>query len=242
MCACHFYFRYASLPIPCIQLQKPATAPVSPAMLHNKLVMVPCILLTLLLVSTISAEITCIPSESVPSIASCNVAIQNLARYLLPCLGRETVEVGLSRHWNPPDLQFPVRFSDNSDQPPKTPRCGIVFIWNGDNSERESIVPGSLQTFATSMKNQCIAASPPQLAKGIFDSKGWISVQYRTFVEDENGGLAISGVNGTLISGLNYTATPVGLPPLNPTDACTIDAGALYGVGLDGSQPSVETS
>ena len=100
------------------------------------------------------------------------------------------------------------------------------------------------------MKNQCIAASPPQLAKGTFDSKGWISVQYRTFVEDENGDLAIYGVNGTLlpvangtlISGLNDTVTPVGLPPLNPTDACTIDAGPLYGVGLDGSQPSVETS
>ena len=188
---------------------------------------------TLLLASTVSTEITCYRgSQIVPSTASCDVALQNLARFLLPCLGKETVEVGI-RGTNA-DIQFPAIFADKSDYPTKTPRCLIEFFWYGLPEQYQSIQPGQLQTFATNMKDQCIAASPPQLGKGKFEPNRWIYVMFEGVVSDGN--LTIPGVNGTL--------SPVNPwhPPVNPRDACGSGAEPLYEVDLDSPQPSVETS
>lgn len=171
------------------------------------------------------------------------------------------MEVGYNaivRSRDPADIQLPVIFADKSDQPRGTPICLIYFIWKGDNYQRESIKPSMLQTFATNMKNQCIAASPPQLATGSIEPSRLISVQFRIGMVNENGNLAvpgvngtllpgvsgtlISGINGTLMSALNDTAIPVNLPPINPTDACKGPAEPLYGVDLDDPQPSVQYS
>ena len=209
-------------------------------------IMTSCLLLALLLVGTISAEITCWDQGRVPSTASCDVALQHLSRYLLPCLYKETVIVSETR--DTADIRLPVIFADKSDQPPETPTCFILFTWNGDNYQSESIQPGKLQTFATNMKNQCIAASPPQMPVGEIEPNRWIIVTFETLWA--NGNLTIPGVNGTLIYGLNdnlgselnNTLIPVNRPPVNPTNACRGPAEASYGVELDGPQPSVETS
>ena len=214
--------------------------------------MVSCLLLALLLVSTISAEIKCLDSDYVPSTASCDVAIQHLSRYLLPCLHKESVNVGLrrSRTRDTADIRLPVIFGDKSDAAPATPRCLILFLWDGEDNQQESIAPGTLQTFATNMKNQCIAASPPKLAKGDIEPNRLIALKFETAVLDGNGNLTIPGMNGTLIPGLNGTLVsgrngtliPVNLPPVNPTDACRNVAEPLYGVDLDDPQPLVESS
>ena len=192
--------------------------------------MISCLLLALLLVSTISAEINCIDQSRVPSTASCDVALHHLRRYLLPCLYKETVEV--SETSDTADIRLPVIFADRSDQPPQTPTCFMLFTWHGDDYQSESIQPGKLQTFATNMKNQCIAASPPQMAVGEIEPNRWIIVTFETFWADGN--LTTPEVNGTLI--------PLNRPPVNPTDACRGPAEPSYGVELDGPQPLVETS
>ena len=215
--------------------------------------MVPYLLLALLLVSKISADITCIQAKYVPSIASCDVAIQHLSRFLLPCLYKETVNVGLrrSRSRDTADIRLPAIFGDRSPAAPATPRCMILFLWDGEVSQQESIAPEMLQTFATDMKDQCIAASPPKLAKGDIEPNKLITVRFETAVLDGNGNLTIPGMNGTLIPGLNGTLVsgpngtlmPVNLPPVNPTDACRrIAAQPLTGVDLNDPQPLVESS
>ena len=216
--------------------------------------MIPYLLLTLLLVSKISADITCLDSQYVPSIASCDVAIQHLSRFLLPCLYKETVNVGLRRSrpsMDTADIRLPAIFGDKSLGPPAKPRCMILFLWDGEYNQQESIAPEMLHTFATNVMEQCIAASPPKLAKGDIEPNKLIAVKFETAVLDANGDLTIPGMNGTLIPGLNGTPVsgpngtmmPANLPPVNPTDACRrIAVEPLTGVDLDDPQPSVASS
>ena len=213
--------------------------------------MISCLLLTLLLVSTVSGKITCTDTiGTVPSTASCDVAIQHLSRYLLPCLHKETVNVSSRRSSvrDTADIRLPVIFADMNDLPPKTPRCMIIFMWDGKDYQWESIQPGKLQTFATDMKNQCIAASPPQMSFGSIEPNRWINVKFEAAVLDGNltipgvNGTLISGLNGTLVSGLSGMLIPVNRFPVNPTDACKSAAEPLYGVDMDDPQPSVESS
>ena len=222
---------------------KARKASVSPPITHILSVMASCLLLILLLVSTVSSRIRCLDSrgQTVPSVASCNVALRHLARYLLPCLGKETVTV--SSGFRGPagvDIRLPSIFADTNDYPQTTVRCRIEFWWQGPDHERESIQPGKLQTFATEMENQCIAASPPQVAAGEIEPNRWIFVSFKT--DALNGNSTIPGVNGTLTSGFNGTMTPANPFIPNPTDACRSAAEPLYEVDLDFQQPSVESS
>ena len=193
--------------------------------------MVPCFLLTLLLVSTVSAEVNCTEHrpQNIPSIASCDIALQHLARYLFPCLGRETVKVGQRSTF---DIRLPAIFADKTAYPQPTPQCMIEFFWDGPVNDYESIQPGMLQAFATGMKNQCIAASPPQFAQGRIEPSRRIYVKFE----------GAYGVGNMTSIGANGTEIPVDLPLVNPTDACRGRAEPLYGVRLDGPQPIVDTS
>ncbi len=135
------------------------------------------------------------------------------------------------------DIRLPIIFADQDDHPPGTPRCMIQFYWSGPRDQYEDIQPGMLQTFATNMKNQCIAASPPQMARGHIEPNGWILVIFELGYGSEGpgiGNLTTPGVNGTL--------GPVNRPKINPTDACRGGAESLDLVGLDGPQPLVESS
>ena len=195
--------------------------------------MVFCFLLTLLLVSTVSAEINCTGDRprNVPSIASCDIALQHLARYLLPCLGKETVKVGQYGSALA-DVRLPAIFADKTAYLQPTPACMVEFFWDGPDNEYESIQPSMLQTFATSMKKQCIAASPPRVAQGRIEPSGQIYVKFEA-----------AWVGGSMTSiGANGTQIPVDLPPVNPRNACRGPAEPLYGVDLDGPPPSVDSS
>lgn len=194
--------------------------------------MISCFLLTLLLISTVSAEINCTDSrpQNIPSIASCNIALQHLARYLLPCLGKETVKVGQRTAL---DITLPAIFADKTAYSQPTPQCMIEFFWDGPVNEYESIQPGMLQTFVTGMKNQCIAASPPQIAQGRIEPSRRIYVKFEA---------AWGGVGSVTSIGANGTKIPVDLPLVNPTDACRGPAEPLNGVNLDGPLLLVDSS
>ena len=195
--------------------------------------MVPCFLLTLLLVSSVSAKIKCIEyAQAVPSVASCNVVINHLARYLLPCLGHKTVKVG--KYGNAiADIKLPIVFADDTKGPQPNPRCGLLMDWIGADDEYESIPPIDLQTFATTMKTQCIAASPPRMAFGEIEPSKWIWMNYEGAFSS-TGNLTTMVVNGTEI--------PVNRPPINPRDACRSSVEPLYGVDIDSPPPLVESS
>ena len=194
--------------------------------------MVPCFLITLLLVGTVSAEVNCTGSrpQNVPSIASCDIALQHLARYLLPCLGKETVKVGQRSAF---DIRLPAIFADKTAYAQSTPHCMVEFFWDGPVNEYESIQPGMLQSFATGMKTQCIAASPPQFAQGRIEPSRRIFVKFEA---------AYGGVGNVTSIGASGTEIPVDLPLVNPTDACRGPVEPLHGVVLDGPPPLVDSS
>ena len=195
--------------------------------------MVSCFLLTLLLVSTVSAEVNCTGDRprNVPSTASCDIALQHLARYLLPCLGKEIVKVG-EYGGAPADIRLPAIFADKTIYPQPTAQCMIEFFWDGPDNDYESIQPSMLQTFTTGMIKQCVAASPPRLAQGRIEPSRQIFVKFEA---------AWSVGNMTAI-GANGTQMPVDLPPVNPTDACRGPVEPLNGVGMDGPPPLVDSS
>lgn len=216
------------------QYKSPTKPQFSGSILQVLLAMVPCFLLTLLLVSSVSAEIKCIGkySKDVPSIASCNVVIKNLAQYLLPCLGHETVKVG--KYGNAiADIKLPIIFADDTKDPQQNPRCGIVIDWDGADDEYESVPPINLQTFATTMKTQCIAASPPRMALGEIEPSRRIWMRYE--------GAFLSTGNWTTMM-VNGTEIPVHLPHVNPRDACRSSVEPSYGVNLDSPPSLVESS
>ena len=193
--------------------------------------MISCFVLPLLLVSSVSAEVNCTGGrpQNIPSIASCDIALQHLARYLLPCLGRESVKVGQRSAF---DIRLPAIFADRTVYAQPTPQCMIEFFWDGPVNEYESVQPGMLQTFATGMKNQCLAASPPQFAQGRIEPSRRIYVKFE----------GAYGVGNVTSIGANGTEIPVDLPLVNPTDACRGRAEPLYGVVLDGPPPLVDSS
>lgn len=197
--------------------------------------MASCLLLTLLLVSTVSAEVNCTGNtpQYVPSVASCDLALQHLAHYLLPCLGKATVKVGEHRRGTfAADVRLPVIFADKTAYHQPTLACMVEFFWAGPRYEYESIQPSMLQTFATSMKTQCIAASPPRFAQGKIEPSRRIYVKFESAYRVGN--MTSMGANGTQISAR--------WPPVNPTDACRGPAEPLYGVDWDGLPPLVESS
>ena len=201
--------------------------------------MVPSFLLTTLLLvgSTVVAEITCREDSvtTLPSVASCDIALQHLARYLLPCVQYETVVVNdyYAGFFNA-DIRLPAFFGDESPYPAGTPRCKIMFYWVGAPKGWDIVQPGKLQTLATDMKKQCIAASPPKKAAGHMGTNNdiWGFITAYTL----RGDLAIPGVvNDTMISGYNGTMIPANPSNLNPTDACQNRTEPLHEVDLDGT-------
>ena len=197
--------------------------------------MVPSFLL-LLISSTASAYIRCVEDDvtTLPSIASCDIALGHLARYLLPCVQYETVVVNdyYTGLFNA-DIRLPAFFGDESPYPAGTPRCMIMFHWAGGAKGWDIVQPGKLQTLATDMKKQCIAASPPKKAEGRMGTNDdiWGFIIANTL----RGDLAIPGVvNGTLISGHNGTVILAKPADLNPTGACQKRTEPLYEVDLNG--------
>ena len=202
--------------------------------------MVPRFTLTLLLASTVSAEIRCDEGDTVPSVASCNVALRHLARYLLPCANHETVNVS-SKMGGKPDAQIklPAVFVDTRNTPLGTSRCRIDFEWHGEEGGFEIIQPGKLQTFARSMEDQCIAASPPKTAVGKIDPNELIRVEFRSWsYTGSTANLAMPGVDGTLMSGQNGTISTI---VINPMDACR-NGVEPYRVQLDNPQPLADAA
>ena len=196
--------------------------------------MVPCFFLTLFLVGSVSAAIKCIGKypETVPSVASCNVVINHFARYLLPCLGHGTVKVGKYGNANV-DIKLPIVFADDTKDPQPNPGCGLVMDWHGADDEYESVPPINLQTLATTMKTQCIAASPPRLAFGEIEPSMRIWMKYEGAFSS-TGNLTTIMVNGTEI--------PVHRPPVNPRDACRSSVEPLYGVNSVSPPQLLESS
>ena len=108
---------------------------------------------------------------TIATAASCDNALNNLQRFMLPYYRQETVKVGSSRT---SDIQLRKHFIDDSpDHPPGTPRCGISFFWDPKYEKAakpypvspdayDVLYPSQLQSSAQRIRDQCVAGAPPR--------------------------------------------------------------------------------
>ena len=109
--------------------------------------------------------------HNVPTPASCDVALDNLQKFLLPYFRQETVKVGASRT---SDIQLYKAFADDRpDLPPQTLRCSILVVWDPDHAEAQKpapvspnawdvLYPNQMLSAAQRIRDQCIAGRPPK--------------------------------------------------------------------------------
>ena len=203
-------------------------------------------LLSLLLATTISAEIVCrdgmSPGSKIPSAASCDVALSNLARFMFPYLAQETVKVGQSRT---NDIQLPQIFTDDTPGlPPSTLRCMIDFLWDTRGGVQPAPVPpnaydvfppGTMQTVAKRIRDQCIAGSPPRFGKAEITPHNWVLVIIESVYFDPG-----SGVWSTILA--NGTEGAADASMTNPVAASRSSAAPVPGLVNDLNSHFVESS
>ncbi|KAK3174104.1 hypothetical protein OEA41_001348 [Lepraria neglecta] len=128
--------------------------------------------------------------------ASCDNALNNLQRFMLPYYRQETVKVGTSRT---SDIRLRKHFIDDSpDHPLGTPRCGISFFWDPKYEKAvkpypvspdayDVLYPSQLQSSAQRIRDQCVAGAPPRGIEHIVPNQ-WVLVLFEGFYLDPQSG------------------------------------------------------
>lgn len=194
-------------------------------------------LLTLVIATINSAEIVCndgmSPGSKIPSTASCDVALSNLARFIFPYLAQETLKVGRSRT---SDIRLPKIFADETPGLPRsTPRCMIDFLWDTRGGVQPAPVspnaydvfpPGTMQAIAKSIRDQCITGSPPRFGRAEIAPHNWVLVIIESVHFDPG-----SGVWSTILA--NGTERALNMSMANPVVPTRISAAPVPGLVND---------
>ena len=110
--------------------------------------------------------------QRIPTPASCDIALDNVQKFLLPYFRQETVKVGVSRT---SDIRLYKAFADDRpDLSPGALRCSILIVWDPDYPEAQKpapvspdawdvLYPNQMLSAAQRIRDNCIAGGPPKL-------------------------------------------------------------------------------